>query len=97
MPDHVHVLVEDDDLLGFVRLFKGRITPIARRLEPGKKFWQRSFFDHALRQEESVYRIAMYIWENPVRAKIAEEPGEYAWIGSQVWSDFKKFYASGRG
>ena len=97
LPDHIHVLVEDDDLIDFVRLFKGRLTPLARRKEPGRKLWQRSFFDHALRQEESVYRVALYIWENPVRAGIVEEPHEYPWSGSEVWPDFRNWYGSGRG
>jgi len=30
LPDHLHLLVQDDDLVQFVRLFKGRMTPLAR-------------------------------------------------------------------
>lgn len=97
LPDHVHVLLEDDELIDFVRLFKGRMTPASRSLEPKRHLWQRSFFDHALRQEESVYRIALYIWENPVRAGIVEEPHEYPWSGSEVWPDFRDWYTCGRG
>ena len=92
MPDHVHVLVEDEDLVEFVRRFKGRMTPRARRLGAKRRLWQRSFFDHALRQEESVYRVAMYIWENPVRAGMVDEPHAYRWSGSDVWPDFRDWY-----
>jgi REP element-mobilizing transposase RayT len=97
LPDHIHVLLEDDDLIAFIRLFKGRMTPLARGKEPRRKLWQRSFFDHALRQEESIYRVALYIWENPVRAGIVEEPHEYPWSGSEVWPDFRNWYGFGRG
>jgi putative transposase len=97
LPDHIHILVEDQDLIEFVRLLKGRMTPQARRLEEGRKLWQRSFFDHALRQEESVYRVALYIWENPVRAGIVEQPNEYPWSGSETWPDFRDCYAGWRG
>ena len=40
MPDHVHLLVQDADVIDFVRLVKGRMTPIARRHERGKKLWR---------------------------------------------------------
>src|SRR5512137_1270012 len=30
MPDHVHLLVQEEDLIALVRLFKGRLTPVAR-------------------------------------------------------------------
>ena len=92
MPDHIHLLIGDDDVVDFIRLLKGRMTPLARRHDPGKRLWQRSFFDHALRQEESVYRIALYIWENPVRAGIVVEAHEYAWSGSSEWPDFRDWY-----
>jgi REP element-mobilizing transposase RayT len=92
MPDHIHLLVEDEDIIEFVRLFKGRMTTYSRREENQRKLWQRSFYDHALRQEESVYRVALYIWENPVRANIVDEPYEYEWSGSEVWPNFRGFY-----
>ena len=92
LPDHIHILIEDDNLIEFVRLLKGQMTPLARRLDSGKRLWQRSFYDHALRQEESVYRVALYVWENPVRAGIAERPHEYPLNGSNVWPDFRNWY-----
>jgi len=95
MPDHVHLLLQDQEVVGLIRLFKGRMTPRARSIEPQRRLWQRSFFDHALRKEESLSEIACYIWENPVRAAIVEEPQEYLWSGSEVWPDWRKFYGRG--
>jgi len=80
----------------FIRLFKGRVTPRARKTEPGRKLWQRSFYDHALRKEESVYQVTMYIWENPVRAGLVEEPYEYKWSGSDVWLELGEYYGHRR-
>jgi putative transposase len=94
-PDHVHLLLQDQEVVGLIRLFKGRMTPRARSIEPQRRLWQRSFFDHALRKEESLSEIACYIWENPVRAAIVEEPQEYLWSGSEVWPDWRKFYGPG--
>jgi REP element-mobilizing transposase RayT len=94
MPDHVHILVQDDDLVQFVRTFKGRLTPLARKFEKNRKLWQTSFYDHVLREEESVFRIAAYIWENSVRAELVQDCVDYPWSGSQVWDDWKYCYKS---
>jgi REP element-mobilizing transposase RayT len=95
MPDHVHLLLQDQEVVDFVRLFKGKMTPMARKIEPKRRLWQRSFFDHALRKEESLTDIACYIWENPVRAAMADEPEKYPWSGSEVWPDWRRIYGRG--
>lgn len=96
MPDHIHLLVQDQDVVEFVRRLKGRMTPQGRKAEPGRKLWQRSFYDHALLKEESVYQVTMYIWENPVRAGLVEEPQEYKWSGSEIWPDLREYYGHWR-
>ena len=95
MPDHVHLLLQDQEVVDFVRLLKGKMTPRARKIEPERRLWQRSFFDHALRKEESLTDIACYIWQNPLRAAMADEPEEYPWSGSEVWPDWRKLYGRG--
>ena len=95
MPDHIHLLRQDTQLVDFVRIFKGKMTPKARKIKPAKRLWQRSFFDHALRKEESLVDVACYIWENPVRATLVESPKEYPWSGSQVWLEWREFYGRG--
>jgi putative transposase len=65
MPDHLHMLVGvpgDDDLSNLVRDFK-RITAKIARIR-----WQRNFFDHRLRHDESEAEKFEYIRQNPVRA-----------------------------
>ena len=95
MPDHVHLLLQDQEVVDFVRLFKGKMTPKARKIEPERRLWQRSFFDHALRKEESLTNIACYIWENPVRAGMVDEPEKYPFSGSEVWPDWRRVYGRG--
>ena len=51
MPDHMHLLLKDDNVVNFVRIFKGRLTPVARNLNSERSLWQRSFYEHALRKE----------------------------------------------
>ena len=94
MPDHCHLLVQDEDMLEFVRLFKGRLTPIARKIEHGRQLWQKSFYDHALRKSESVFTVAGYIWENPFRAGLIDSPEKYNLSGSLVWPDWHLSYTS---
>jgi len=99
MPDHVHLLVQDPDLVEFVRLLKGRMTPPARRYEQGRRLWQRSFHDHGLRRDESLERVALYIFENPVRSGLVGNAEDYPWSGSNVWPDWRSCYdaVGGRG
>ena len=44
--------------------------------------WQRDFFDHRLRTDESFREKADYILMNPVRAGLCKSPGEWphVWI-----------------
>jgi REP element-mobilizing transposase RayT len=85
MADHLHFLLKDKDIVDFVHLFKGRLTPLARRLEHGRVLWQRSFHDHVLREEESLENVARYIWQNPTRSGIISCASDCRWNGSLVW------------
>ena len=95
MPDHVHLLIQGTKIINFIRVFKGKLTPFARTIDPKRRLWQRSFFDHALRSDESLHKVAAYIWENPVRKDIVKEPLEYQWSGSEVWPNWHKYYQGG--
>jgi putative transposase len=96
MPDHVHLLVEDDDIISFVRAFKGSLVPKARALIPHQKLWQRSFYDHILRSSETVLDVAAYIFENPVRRGLLSLPYEYPFVGSEVWPNWREAYTDCR-
>ena len=50
--------------------------------ELGRDIWQRSFYDHVLRPRESLDPFAWYIWMNPVREGLCQDPHEYPWSGS---------------
>jgi REP element-mobilizing transposase RayT len=91
MPDHVHLLLQDRDLVEFIRLFKGKMTPQSRALEPTRALWQESFYDRCMRTEESLTTVAVYIWRNPVRAGLVDQASDYRWSGSSVWPEWRKF------
>ena len=52
-----------------VRQFKGFSTRRINALQntPGQKNWQRSYYDHIIRDEKSLYEIRTYIRDNPLK------------------------------
>ena len=100
MPDHVHLLVYTErpsDLVRFVHRFKQqtgwwfrnrhaagglKASPTDLHRRPG--LWQKSYYDHVLRDEEDLNDVVMYILENPVKAGLTASLGEYP----HAWSAF---------
>ncbi|WP_349986266.1 transposase [Stenotrophomonas sp. WHRI 8082] len=84
MPDHVHWLLQlrQGTLGACMQRFKSRSSRLIGRTSGyGARLWQPSYFDHALRSEESLRAQALYIVANPVRAGLSENLGDYpyAW------------------
>jgi putative transposase len=76
MPDHLHMLIGvpgNAQLSSLIRDFKRITTRIANIA------WQRNFFDHRLRRDESLDEKVAYIRENPVRAGLIAESEEWAY------------------
>jgi REP element-mobilizing transposase RayT len=91
MPDHAHLLLEglepSSDLLRFVKAVKAKTSlPFIRRT--AQPLWQKKFYDHVLRRNDSPDAVAWYIWMNPIRAGICNRPEEYPLLGSftGIWS-----------
>jgi putative transposase len=87
MPDHFHILAHGQDsasdLLAFVKSFK-KITSFEFEERIGAILWQKKFYDRILRPSDSVTPIAAYIWMNPVRAGLCDDPKSYRFSGSLV-------------
>ncbi len=84
MPDHVHLLLEIGaaPLPTFLQAWKSRCYHVRRAQGHAGRFWQRSFFDHALRSAEDLQRAVDYILANPVRKGLVAEAGSYPLAGS---------------
>lgn len=79
MPNHVHILLtvrrdgqspSPTPALGnIIGAFKSITTKKINQTEgtPGRKFWQRSYYDHIVRHDADYLRIWQYIDENPAR------------------------------
>jgi putative transposase len=77
MPDHVHALLSfppDRRIAEIVRDWK-KWTSRQSSVE-----WQRDWFDHRLRAEESLREKADYIMNNPVRAGLTDTAENWPWV-----------------
>ena len=77
MHDHLHFLVGfalDTKMTNVVRAWK-RYTSTHSQVQ-----WQRDFFDHRLRREESFTEKAEYILQNPVRAGLVHHVDDWPYV-----------------
>ena len=82
MPDHVHMLLSlskgyQKRLINWVSAFKRYSAKIIRKSYGVEQLWQKNFYDHVIRKEESLIKVAEYIVNNPVRKDIVREWKEY--------------------
>lgn len=88
MPDHIHLLLQpeiESDLVKFIQHYKSWTTRQAWKHGIQGKLWQRSFYDHILRNGDDLERHLRYIIENPVRAGIVDDWREFPYSGSLVY------------
>jgi putative transposase len=87
MPDHLHLLAQGTnatcDLLEFVRVFKLRAAFDFKKTH-GTRLWEKSYYDHTLRQADAIEDVACYIWQNPVRKKLCASPSDFPFSGSKT-------------
>jgi putative transposase len=77
MPDHLHGLIGvdgRDSLSQLVRDYK-RITAKLACIQ-----WQRNFFDHRLRHDESLAEKFAYVCQNPVHAGLVRNEQDWAYV-----------------
>ncbi len=74
MPNHIHWLLElkSKNLSRCVQRVKANFSR-----EWGCKIWNQGFYDHGIRNEESLQNVARYIVANPVRAGLVKRVGDY--------------------
>ncbi len=92
MPDHIHWLVElrAFSLDYIMQRFKSSSAlQVNRMLGQSGRFWQSGYHDHAIRSDESLFRHAMYVLGNPIRAGLTTQLGEYphAWCRWELAGD----------
>jgi putative transposase len=84
MPDHLHLFVSlpDDTSLGiWVKSLKNTLSKVLRASGQPAPHWQKGFFDHVLRTEKSYEEKWLYVRENPVRAALTADWGDWIYSG----------------
>ena len=88
MPDHLHCILsghdQSSDPLSAIKRFKQRSGFWMKRVG-SKACWQKSFYDHIIRENESLNRQIKYVLMNPIRAEITTHWRDYPWKGSTVY------------
>jgi len=77
MPDHLHALISfpgNETMETVMRAWKHYLA------KEHDLRWQRDFFDHRIRQDESHEEKAAYIRNNPVRAGLVKTPAEWPYV-----------------
>ncbi|MEP7077740.1 MAG: IS200/IS605 family transposase [Chthoniobacterales bacterium] len=90
MPDHLHMLIglgAETELSKLLRDFN-RITARTAGIK-----WQRNFFDHRLRHDESLSQKYDYIVANPVRGGLISDGESWPFLLSHV--DFPVYPRAG--
>ena len=87
MPNHVHALIKHHEnaplLSDILKRHKGYTGRVCNKiLGQEGKFWNRETYDHVVRNSDEFDRIAWYILNNPVKAKLVEK-----------WQDWPFTYA----
>jgi REP element-mobilizing transposase RayT len=85
MPDHIHFFVafEPDvmTLSDWMKSLKNSLSKTLRLQGVAAPHWQKGFFDHVLRSEESYFQKWQYEMNNPVEAGLVKSPEEWPYQG----------------
>ena len=89
MPDHLHLPIEattdQSELRPFVARAKQRAAfDFSRRY--GYRLWQAGYHDRVLRSDEATPAAIRYIIANPVRAGLVDDPRDFPYWGSGMWT-----------
>jgi REP element-mobilizing transposase RayT len=80
MPDHLHFIatLKDGELPRLMQSLKGYTSRQINTLMNRKgAFWQDQYHEHAIRKDEDLNDIVLYMLNNPVRAGLVRDFHEY--------------------
>jgi REP element-mobilizing transposase RayT len=98
MPNHVHVLIslhKDFSLGSLLHSWKSFTANQANQLlGRSGSFWQREYYDRAIRSERQFEFTVRYIFNNPVKAGLCKEVYQWPWSGcsEEILPKIKQFF-----
>lgn len=101
--DHFHTLFMLRETMSLDRVMNSLKRHTARQtnldLARTGQFWQRGYYDHAIRDEKDFWQHVKYMHDNPVRRGLVERPEDYVWSTAHssraADPDWAKFLAGG--
>jgi putative transposase len=87
MPDHVHLFICGDPefvLAPWIGALKQTLAKAEHRSRSRDQMWQEGFFDHVLRNDESMSQKWNYIRENALRAGLVDHAEDWPYQGEIV-------------
>lgn len=85
MPDHVHLFVKvpppSDNLSKWMKSLKNTVSKQLRSGGCPAPHWQKGFFEHVLRSQESCSQKWQYVVENSLRKQLAETVEDWPYQG----------------
>jgi REP-associated tyrosine transposase len=94
MPDHIHLFAaftrEEIPLSKWMKSLKNSLSKVLRESGADAPHWQKGFFDHVMRSEESYIEKMAYVRQNPVRAGLVKHAEEWPYQGEIFRLEFRK-------
>ena len=88
MPDHIHLFVaftaDSVSLSSWMKSLKNAISKVLTNATFDGPHWQKGFFDHVIRSEESYQQKWLYVLENPVRADLVKAAEDWPFAGEII-------------
>jgi putative transposase len=84
MPEHVHLLVSEPEVEVLAKAIQALKVAVARRAlhyqrEECTTFWQKRYYDHNVRTDQSFVEKLRYIHRNPVKRGLVQSPENWRW------------------
>jgi putative transposase len=80
---HAVLRLRDDSSLGetVARMKTAMASAVnfVTNAEKGTSVWQTGFYDRAIRRDEDLLWVNEYVVANPIRARLAQNLGDYSW------------------
>jgi REP-associated tyrosine transposase len=87
MPDRIHLFVCGDEgfvLIRWIAALKQRLARANGWSKSNGQIWQEGFFDHVLRNDESMTEKWEYVFQNPVRVGLVGKAEDWPYQGEIV-------------
>lgn len=91
MPNHIHALIAPYQSVSLSEIIHGwksfSTNAINKYLghSKGAKLWMQEYFDRYIRDDRHFNNVVNYIHNNPVKAGLVEEPGQWRWSSAIDW------------